>query len=59
MNLLWLHNARLSCWESAQTLVNVQSGGVDTLSSAVASDAGVGAAVLLPHIHQNQAVLET
>lgn len=53
MNLLWRNDARLSCWESGQSLVNVQTGGVDGLAGAVAGDAGVGAAVLLPYVHQD------
>lgn len=59
MSLLWWNDALLSCWENSQTLVHVQAGGDDGLASAVAGDAGVGAAVILPNIHQDQAVLET
>lgn len=59
MSLLWWNDALLSCWDTSQTLVHVQAGGDDGLASAVAGDAGVGAAVILPNIHQDQAVLET
>lgn len=38
-------------------MVHVQAGGVDRLAGAVAGDAGVAAAVLLPDIHQDEAVL--
>lgn len=51
MSLLWCNDALLFCWESGQTLVHVQTGGDDGLASAVAGDAGVGAAVILLYIH--------
>lgn len=58
MSLLWRDYARLSCWQSGQTFVYIQTGSVDTLAGAVAGDAGVSAAVLLHYIHQDEAVLE-